>query len=72
MGETHDDWHEWRHGTDKRLDTIEHRLDGIVHRLDGIDHELRMIRWVVGFVVATQVVLIGSQVAVMQTLASLR
>lgn len=58
MGQTHDDWHEWRHGTDGRL--------------DGIEHELRMIRWILGFIAAAVVALIGMQIAVVQTLLTLR
>ena len=65
MGQTHDDWHEWRHGTDGRLDAIEGRIDRI-------EHELRMIRWILGFMAAALVALIGIQVAVAQALLSLR
>lgn len=79
MGQTHDDWHEWRHGTDQRLDgidgrldRIEHRLDGIDARLDRIDHELRIIRWLVGFMLATQVAIIGFVLVLAQMVLSMR
>ena len=43
MGQTHDDWHEWRHGVDARLDKLEARLDKVEERLDAVEGRLKMV-----------------------------